>query len=210
MNRTLWRVFLLLESGLWLTFMTADLLNVFDTTWLKYSAILLLMIAGLLCADLWKGRTVASALVFTAAADLFLLVLDKSYAVGIALFCVVQLLYAVRLGGLRSFCFGIPVVLIPFCLLSVHGIVDSLAAGYIALFAVNLIHAGILFNRFRDPPHKRFFTGLVLFFACDLCVGLFQAASGPIWEFARIGMWAFYLPGQMLILASAVRVVQNK
>lgn len=206
MNRTMWRGFLLLESALWVGFMAADLLNWFDTTGMKYASILLIMLVATIFANVWKGKIVAAALVVTAAADWFLLVLDQHYAAGICLFCVVQLLYAVRLGNLRSSWIGILIVLVPFCVFRTYGIVNGLAAGYIILFAVNLTRAGMRSVRSKESKYRLFFAGLALYFLCDLCVGLYHTASGAVSEFARFGMWAFYLPGQLLILASAIDV----
>lgn len=44
---------------------------------------------------------------------------------------------------------------------------------------------------------------------CDLCVGLHNLAAflpvvdtGPLFSFAQVGMWLFYLPSQVLITLS--------
>ena len=49
-----------------------------------------------------------------------------------------------------------------------------------------------------------FGTGLLLFVGCDLCVGLHNLAGipAPLAAFARVGMWLFYLPSQVLITLS--------
>lgn len=203
MKKTLWTVFLIAELILWVVFLSADIRNAFDTTWLKYASILMVMLMGLLCCSVWNGRIVAAALVFTAAADIFLLVLDRWYAVGILLFCVVQILYAVRLGGRNTVWICLSAMVGLCVMLISRDPVAALAAGYITLFATNLVRAGLLSMRSRERFHILFFAGLALYFVCDVCVGLFQLSDGSIWEFARVGMWAFYLPGQVLILMSA-------
>ena len=54
-----------------------------------------------------------------------------------------------------------------------------------------------------------FGLGLLLFVGCDLCVGLHNLAAflpvvdtGPLFSFAQVGMWLFYLPSQVLITLS--------
>ena len=52
-----------------------------------------------------------------------------------------------------------------------------------------------------------FRLGLALFLCCDVCVGAFNAPGlfpVPVTAFARVGMWLFYLPGQVLIALSAL------
>lgn len=57
---------------------------------------------------------------------------------------------------------------------------------------------------------RAFSAGLVLFVCCDLCVGLQNLSAFPsrvrarrLFAFARVGMWLFYLPSQVLITLSA-------
>ena len=54
-----------------------------------------------------------------------------------------------------------------------------------------------------------FSLGLCLFIGCDLCVGLHDLSlflsgtgTGPLFSFARVGMWLFYLPSQVLLTLS--------
>lgn len=56
-----------------------------------------------------------------------------------------------------------------------------------------------------------FLIGLVLFFVCDLMVGIFNLTSyvplseevyQNLYQIASVGMWGFYLPGQVLITLS--------
>ena len=43
MKKTLWLVFLIAELIMWVVFLSADIRNAFDTTWLKYASILMVM-----------------------------------------------------------------------------------------------------------------------------------------------------------------------
>ena len=54
----------------------------------------------------------------------------------------------------------------------------------------------------RTKRAVRFAVGLGLFFLCDLCVGLHNLPQNALSGFASLAMWAFYLPGQVLIVLS--------
>ena len=55
-------------------------------------------------------------------------------------------------------------------------------------------------SRGRSSTAAIYAAGLILYFCCDLCVGLNNLTPSPI---TNIAMWAFYLPGQVLIASSA-------
>ena len=201
------------ETIIYLAFMGMDICGIGQTTPLKYPAILLLCLSTL---D-FREKKVTLALCFTALADLFLLVLDRYYAAGIVCFLVVQLLYAARLQEGRSaekpsvFSFALSFLLpasagLIVCSSSGSGLTEGLAAAYITLFAVNLVQACLLAGRTGQRRWVLFAWGLALFFCCDLCVGLHNmpGMGGPaLQRFADVAMWGFYLPGQVLIRASA-------
>lgn len=204
--------FLTLVSILYILFLAGDLLCAYHTTWLKFTAILLVAATGFLAGKRWENRLITAALVLTLIADVFLLVLDAHYAFGIALFLAVQLLYTLRLAA----CGGdvvwraVLVRFVPALAVSAatvqYGVRIALPAAYIVWFAVNLAD-GIRLAAAR--PERRsvcFAVGLALFFCCDLCVGMYNLPGDllPQWlsGFARVAMWGFYLPGQVLILAS--------
>lgn len=90
--------FLLLEGALYLSFLALDLLSPGPlSTALKYAALLLCLLMALAGASRGGDRLVAAALAMTVAADLFLLVLDRWYLLGILLFYGVQVAYMVRI-----------------------------------------------------------------------------------------------------------------
>lgn len=148
------------------------------------------------------------ALTLTLGADWFLLMLDRYYALGLLLFCGVQGLYLLRISranGGRTL-WGARLVL---CLLS-----PALLAALGRLTGENLL-ALIYFSNFlcnvalavRLPRGwgRQFALGLTLFLCCDVCVGIFQSPGllPPALEaFTSLGMWLFYLPGQVLIVLS--------
>ena len=208
-------IFILTETILYLVFMGMDLAGVPGTEPVKFAAILLLALSAL---DFREPR-VSAALLFTAAADVFLLLLDRYYAAGIACFLVVQILYASRLAGQRDDPSapspGVPDWLkaalsaaagLLACTSWGWGLTEGLAAAYIALFALNLLHACRLAAHAKQRRWTLFAIGLALFFCCDLCVGVHNMpgfGSPVLQRFANVAMWGFYLPGQVLIRQSA-------
>ena len=198
-------------------FRSLDLLNA-GAGWskgLKYASILLCFVFAWAEAADWDGRLVGMALGFTLAADWFLLVLDRWYLAGVCAFCVVQVLYLARIhrllgGGLRG-----TLLLRGLLVLGAEGALVALglwepltavSALYFIQLAVNALESLRLGRRYAG-----FALGLWLFIGCDLCVGLRNlsaflpgAGQGGLFAFARVGMWLFYLPSQVLI-ASSVR-----
>ena len=172
---------------------------------LKFAAIALCL-AYSVCASARGGdKLITAALVFTLCADVFLLLLDSEYAVGVALFCVVQGVYFVRiykgngglsLWGLRIALFAAAVAVLHFA--KMRSPLNVLAAAYFTSFACNLLQSFGVKNRL-------FTIGLALFICCDVCVGIHNLPNIlPAWvyELAAVGMWLFYLPSQVLISLS--------
>lgn len=194
------------ETILYLTFLGMDIFGIGNTTPIKFVSILLLTLSVL---D-FREKTVSVALIFTAAADVFLLVLDRWYAAGVLCFILVQILYAARLqresgSSVLSFLLPAAAGLLVYTSYG-FGLTEALAGAYIALFAVNLLRACLLAKRSPERRWILFAAGLALFFCCDLCVGLHNmpGAGGPaLQRFASVAMWGFYLPGQVLIRTSA-------
>lgn len=186
---------------------------------LKYSGVLLCLAVAVVCAFFngKDGIALAAALAFTAISDLFILVLDSYYEVGVTTFIVVQCIYMYRLNVGRakkaavSACVRVAIALALIIMFAVLGYLDYLLAVvciYIVMLLVNMAEAVMLC---RGGLHNALFAaGLVLFFCCDICVGLnnFDSVLGValpagLLDFVGIAMWAFYLPSQVLIVCSA-------
>ena len=200
MRRTTQILFLTTEALLYCAFLWLDVFTNADTKWLKFSAILLIALVGFRS----EHREITVALCLTAAADVFLLVLDRWYHVGILLFIIVQLLYAISMKARKTILFQLVIVLITAVLYFITGKTETLACGYISAFLCNLIHAGIKAASVKEGKTLLFFIGLTLFFCCDLCVGYYNIGAGPLRGFCSVAMWGFYLPGQVLILLSSI------
>ncbi|MBS5689482.1 MAG: hypothetical protein KHW95_04425 [Firmicutes bacterium] len=205
MKNFLVKAFICVESALFLAFTAMDVLGTGDSRWLKFAGIALCFVVSALLSARGGEVLVTVAVGLSAAADILLLIMDAHYAVGVMLFFVAQILYFVRIyranghksaWPLRLFLFMAAVaVMAQFGLLSP---LDLLAGAYFSFFACNVMQASGLEN-------KLFFAGLGLFLCCDICVGLHNMPSAlPDWlqSAARIGMWTFYLPSQVMIVLS--------
>ena len=199
-------VFLLLESGLYQLFLYGDLFGR-DTIFLKYLSIALCALA---CIIWHAPRLVTAAMLLALGADTFLLVLDCHYALGVALFCGVQGLYLLRIyrmnGGWACWrgriCLSMLVCLMLWRVGHGTGL-HLLAAVYGSIFLCSVAQSMAL----SGWTGRLFSAGLVLFFCCDLCVA---ASNLPEWlatrwyPFTQFGIWLYYLPGQVLIVLSAL------
>ena len=205
MKNFLVKAYICAEAALYLAFTAMDVLDAGDSRWLKFAGIALCFVVSALLSAKGGEVLVTAAVGLSAAADILLLILDVHYAVGVMLFFAAQILYFVRIyranghksaWPLRLFMFmGAVAILAQFGLLSP---LDLLVGAYFSFFACNVMQASGLEN-------KLFFAGLCLFLCCDICVGLHNMPSVlPDWlqSTARIGMWTFYLPSQVMIVLS--------
>ena len=200
------RLFLAAESALYIWFLLLDLFGA-DSRYVKYAAIVLCFLFALCLALRGGDRLMAAALGLTVAADTFLLLLDELYALGVALFLLVQVLYLFRIrrdtGRQTHLYLRLALLSVALCLaylLASLTPLHILAAVYFSVFLGNVIEC---------PRGGLFFWGLLLFLCCDICVGIRNApALFPVRleRFAHIGMWLFYLPGQVLLALSGMTV----
>ena len=194
-------VFLCAQAGLYSAFLTLDLLQVGSgwSTALKYGSILLCFLLSCGGSQDPDRRLVRAALGVTLLADLFLLVLGRWYLAGVGAFCVVQALYFVRLRRLRGGRVW-PRLLLR---LALSGAVLLVAGRFSALESLTALSV-FYFTQLAANALES------LFVCCDLCVGLQNLSAflpvsghGGLFAFARVGMWLFYLPSQVLITLSA-------
>ena len=198
---TVKKCFVALEAALYLLFLALDAFST-GGDGVKYLTIVVCLLAAVWSARHGGSRLMAWAMAFTLAADTFLLLLDRWYGAGIVLFCVVQGLYLARirracgrtLWALRA---GLAAAAWP--LLSALGmgtVLNLLAALYFVNFLVNA------FQSLTLRSERLFAAGLWLFLLCDVCVGLRNQPSllPDLAGAAQVGMWLFYLPGQVLLV----------
>ncbi len=210
-RKELTAAFLAAEGLVYVLFLSQDLdlFSQCDTVPLKYAGILLCLGFALLSCVQWGGdRLVPAALALTAGADWFLLVRNDHYAIGVALFLCVQTVYFLRLrraGAPAAYPLRAGLALaagLGLYLLNTASPLSLLAGLYFSQLLSNTILAWTRPGR----PGRLFALGLTLFVGCDVCVGLFnlRPANLLLYFFAGVGMWAFYLPSQVLIALSAL------
>ncbi len=200
------KIFICLEAALYLAFTAMDVLGAGGSAPLKFTGIALCFAFSLLLSMSGGEQLVTAAVGLAAAADIFLLLLDRYYAVGLGLFFVVQILYFARIyraNGHKSAwptrvylftgCFAL------FMYIGGDNVLPALpAAAYFAFFLCNVMQAS-------GSENRLFFAGLCVFLCCDICVGLHNIPDRiPDWlhRAADIGMWTFYLPSQVMLVLS--------
>ena len=209
MGRRATLLFLVLEGAVYAAFLALDLAGLGGLSiWPKYAGILLCLAFACLAAVRGGDRLIPFALACTALADLFLLVLNRYYPLGVAIFLVVQTLYLLRLRRdgadsapwLRA---GLALILA----LAVYGLgLLSPLNLLVCLYFSQLLSNTCLAWTVKGRSQRLFALGLTLFVGCDVCVGLFNLSGlvpDALYHFARVGMWLFYLPSQVLIALSA-------
>lgn len=215
-----------IEFVLLVCFLLIDLFfpeYIFISSVIKYSSIIICFLFTLHTTLLVRCKKTVScllAILFTLAADYFLL-FTPLYTEGVLCFLIVQTLYfyyclkltkhfSFPLFGFRllvRMLFSLLLTLILVCI----GLQVSLLI-FITLFYLISFMDNILILSFN---HKKnlFLLGMLLFFACDLSVGLYNlpdfltlSASSTLLLRQTFGilMWAFYLPGQVL-MAGGIR-----
>lgn len=213
--------FIIAELILYISFLSCDIIGAgtFGTA-LKYISLLLCLLYSINNGASPDGRLVSRALCLTVCADLFLLVLNRFYGIGVAFFCIVQILYAMRLHSMtrertgvtrpihRILMTRIAVSAVFFVAVTAAGSLSPLTALVCVYFPQLLCNALVSLRCMASQKGRCFSAGLWLFLFCDICVGLhyMDAASGTAaaW-WIGLGMWAFYLPSQVLIALSALQ-----
>lgn len=189
-----------------------------DTTYLKYAGVLLCLATAVSMIFLTREEKDAiiltGALIATAISDLFILVINDFYEIGLVTFIITQSVYFFRLyrGRKRAYIslfarfaamgvlLGIMVPKSGMNLLLIEVCV------YIVMLAGNCIDAWIICT--KSIKNLLFAIGITLFLCCDICVGLDNAGmlhielAAGLKNFVGPAIWAFYLPSQVLIVLS--------
>ncbi len=209
------KIFICLEAALYLAFTAMDIFASGGSAPLKFAGIALCFAFSLFLSADGGERLVTAAVGLAMTADIFLLLLDAHYAVGMGLFFAVQILYFVRIyrANGRKGAWPARVYLFMGCFalfMYIGGDRVPLAlpaAAYFAFFLCNVMQAS-------GSENRLFFAGLCVFLCCDICVGLHNIPDRiPDWlhRAADIGMWTFYLPSQvMLVLSGRERDVYER
>ncbi len=210
MKRRTITIFLVIEAVVYILFMAMDLSpDGGSTILLKYGSILLCLLFCILSAAHGGDALLPAALLFTAMADFFLLVINQYYLAGILLFMVTQSLYLVRLYRgtgklwLPARILGAVLAVLILLAMNLFSILNLASVLYYSLLLINMAVSWSV----KDRRWRIFALGLTFFLLCDTCVGIFNlGAAMPVglYAFASIGMWLFYLPSQVLISLSGL------
>lgn len=201
-------LFLTVEAILYAAFLIWDLtVGGPGSNPIKFAGILLCLAYSLYLSRQGGCRLVSAALALTVLADVFLLLLNAHYALGILLFCGVQGLYFIRIvrgGGRNLWGLRLGLFLLSLVVLNLLGLLIPL--NILALFYFTNFFCNALASLSCSGRSMRLFSiGLWLFLCCDVCVGLFQnpqLVPPAVSAFVSVGMWLFYLPAQVLIALS--------
>ena len=214
LNKVFTLFFLIVELGIYISFLIMDFANLGDSTLLKFFGIAFIVFCAFIFLLINKtiNKYILFALIFTLIADVFLLLINDYYPIGLLCFICVQTLYYFSLKPYLEKNF-IPQLIIRgfiFITFSILSISTSnyeifLSSCYIIFFILNIIT--IIFIRNKGSL-KLFLLGLVLFIMCDLFVGLYNLGNylsipnqiNKILLFLSEDlMWFFYLPSQVII-----------
>lgn len=192
-----------------------------DPIEIKYAGILICLAVS--AAMIFFNRDVDSiiataAMVFTAISDLFILVLDAHFKIGLATFIVAHSLYLYRLyhGRVKKIWITLAVRAVVAAVLigGVCGVFGAdlliIEAGiYIVLLVGNCVETLIMCN--RGLKNILFAIGLLLFLGCDISVGFKHGSmvgvnlAPKIYDFVVYMIWVFYLPSQVLITCALLK-----
>lgn len=166
-----------------------------------------------------------SALIFTVISDLCILILDY-YIVGTLTFCIVQLLYLIRLCRYRypENLMGnilkkvVRNILITASIISLFIILQIdinllviISMIYFVSITLNVGDSISIAYHTKNRSTIIFAIGMVLFILCDINVGVFNLSDfisiesslfSKVYSFSVIAMWMFYLPAQVCIALS--------
>lgn len=220
MNYTGIKIFGTIELVLYLSYLRLDIKGISDiSSYIKFFSILICFLWAGICSIRYnRDKIIPIALGFSVLSDIFLL-FTNYFVPGLVFFIMVQILFYFVLsrGGwihrnaqiwIRI---GLPIlILVLFYVIGVaFDLVLILAVFYIVSFAATVLAAICAARKSPDNRAMRLFMlGLILFFLCDINVGIFNLSSYlqmdskvlySLRNFSAVGMWFFYLPGQILI-----------
>lgn len=207
-----------------------DLGNIYSI-YLKYTEIILCFIMVLFIgSDGYSIKDIfliQSARFFTLIADYFLMILNN-YFWGIICFCIVQIIYIIRhtivkKDKLKNIVFLLSAFIACFAiLLNINRSIEDaslyISAAIYACFLITSVFCAVSTIYKSSYPKTGAYViaiGMLLFFLCDLNVGIYNLTLGMRISFFHIRdfnffsgflMWFFYLPSQLLLSLSGFKL----
>lgn len=220
-KNVIFATFVVVQTVIYIVYNVLSATKPEDPIEIKYAGILICLAVS--AAMIFFNRDVDSiiataAMVFTAISDLFILVLDDHFKIGLATFIVAHSLYLYRLyhGRVKKIWITLAVRAVVAAVLIgvVCGVFGAdlliIEAGiYIVLLVGNCVESLIMCN--RGLKNILFAIGLLLFLGCDICVGFKHGSmvgvnlTPKIYDFVVFMIWVFYLPSQVLITCALLK-----
>lgn len=165
-------------------------------------------------------------LFITIIADLFLLVLDSHFILGVFLFSIVQIIYIIRYDNKNIYLKFKKFTALLLILIFMYGILNSFIVKIDFLIVIGFYYAIILLTSFiksikackykiyPSPNRYMIVMAMILFLLCDINVFLYNLidfiplsaqAGKTIYNISSISMWLFYLPSQVLLSLSGYK-----
>lgn len=162
-------------------------------------------------------------LLITLLADVFLLLLNSHYILGIGLFCLVQIIYSIRYKPKNAKKITANFALVFILLLLTYICIDKfileidfliIIALYYAICLLSSTSKAIQLYKNKSYPSlngKIIALGMVLFLLCDINVALYNIVGSiptpsnmivQLKNISFVSMWLFYLPSQVLLSLS--------
>lgn len=207
-------IFYIIEAFLYASFLVLDFYNVSISEYLKYSSILLCLVASLIIFIRKKSSFCMLftflALFFTCVSDYFLLLAhdNSNYIIGVFTFFIVQILYFIVILKRRNFSkfkielfirLGVIFLIIFISTLIKENSLTIVALSYFSQLFINFISSLFLIK--KNKKNAIFSIALFLFICCDIFVGLNNLSFNNqtlTFVFYYL-MWLFYLPSQAIL-----------
>lgn len=214
-------VFVLVQTVIYIVYNVLSAKQPEDPIGIKYAGVLLCLVVSAVMIFFNRDADsviATAAMAFTAVSDLFILVLDDYFEIGLATFIIAHCIYLYRLyyGRVKKIWLTVAVraavaaVMIGVCcgLFGVNLLVIE-ACIYLVLLVGNCVESLIMCN--RGLKNVLLAIGLMLFLGCDICVGLKHGAlvgvnlSRVVYDFVVYMIWVFYLPSQVFITCALLQ-----
>lgn len=216
----IYAVFVAVEAVIYIVFNILTATTPGDTIYLKYAGVLLCLAVAAAAIYFVRSKDsviLVCALVCTAISDLFILVLNTYYQIGLVTFIFTQTVYLYRLYCDRMSKLKYTLIARIATIVLLWAVMDVVSKDglnfliaevcfYIVMLAGNVIDSLLLCR--RSPKNVIFAVGLILFLLCDVCVGLDNAGMiglnipAETRKIINFLIWVFYLPSQVLIACS--------
>lgn len=197
---------------------------------IKFISIILCFIISLLGKEYGLGVNdvflLRLGLFITIIADLFLLVLDSHFILGVFLFSIVQIIYIIRYDNKKNYLKVKKFTSLLLILIFMYGIINSFIVKIDFLIVIGFYYAITLltsliksikackYKIYPSPNRYMIVIAMVLFLLCDINVLLYNIRDfislpsqigNIIYNISSISMWLFYLPSQVLLSLSGYK-----